>query len=513
MSLNELSLFSGYGGFSLGLRLAGLEVQTVGYIEIEPYCQEIIKARIKDGLLDDAPIFPDIHAFDGTACRGVVDIITGGFPCQPHSVAGAKRGATDQRNLWPDTLRVIREVEPRFVLLENVPGLLSGSTDERTPAYGGVVVGELASLGYSVHWRTLGADDVGAPHRRKRWWCLGVLDDPEHDGQPQPEDPGGIGLRVHTSRRSEQSEQPTGSGGSTARGEDLADASSGRYGEPPEEVRTGGDTTEHGIGELADAECLKWRDAYWNQPRDSTEGSRERQPNWLGGSSESMADASSGRFEQRQPETESQTWASQSSERTDADLADAGQQPKGAEGRGLDGGREDANPETGVRTTKGYGLADGNNALADADGQRGRGRTAHWEHAEDAGQPPETQGRNRDYPTWPPGPSDADGWERVLRERPDLAPALEYTRSVRLSRGDAPEPKSPKAGMGTTDTRSSQNTDGEQQEEIESELRGMDDGATHRLDRPAASNRVKRLKALGNGIVPAVAAEFLRRIA
>ena len=109
-SLNELSLFTGYGGFSLGLRLAGVPTRTVGYVEIDKYCQQLIQARIKDGFLDDAPIWPDICAFDGEQCRGVVDIITAGFPCQPHSVAGQRRGEADERNLWPDTLRVIRDV-------------------------------------------------------------------------------------------------------------------------------------------------------------------------------------------------------------------------------------------------------------------------------------------------------------------------------------------------------------------------------------------------------------------
>ena len=184
--INELSLFSGYGGLTLGLRLAQINVRTVAYVEWEPYCQEIIKARIRDQRegrfgLDDAPIFSDISSFRGEQFRGVVDIITAGFPCQPHSVAGLQRGDTDERNKWPDTLRVIREVEPRWVILENVPGLLSSSSDGGTPAYGGTVTGELAQVGYSVHWQTIGADDVGAPHRRKRWFCIAELAD--SDGQ------------------------------------------------------------------------------------------------------------------------------------------------------------------------------------------------------------------------------------------------------------------------------------------------------------------------------------------
>ena len=164
--VRELSLFSGYGGFSLGLKLAGITTRTVGYVEIDRYCQQLIQARIRDGFLDDAPIWPDIRSFDGEQCRGVVDIITAGFPCQPHSVAGQRRGEADERNLWPDTIRVVREVEPRFVLLENVPGILI------YPGYAGTVVGQLAEAGYDCIWRSIPATTVGAPHLRWRWWCL-----------------------------------------------------------------------------------------------------------------------------------------------------------------------------------------------------------------------------------------------------------------------------------------------------------------------------------------------------
>ena len=172
--MNELSLFSGYGGFNLGFQLAGLKVRTVGYVEWEKYPQEIIKARIKAGYIDDAPIFADIRAFDGTQYRGLVDIVTGGFPCQPHSVAGQRQGEADERNMWPDTARVIDEVRPHFILLENVPGILSG--DAGRPPYGGTVIGELSTLGYDCQWGVVGARDAGAPHKRERWWGLGVAD-------------------------------------------------------------------------------------------------------------------------------------------------------------------------------------------------------------------------------------------------------------------------------------------------------------------------------------------------
>jgi len=166
----EMSLFSGYGGFSLGLRLAGLTTRTICYVEWDKYCQQVIQARIEDGHLDDAPIWDDIKSFDGRPWRGTVDILSAGFPCQPHSNAGLRRGAADDRNLFPDTLRIIGEVGPRLVILENVPGILVGS--DGRPPYGGTVVGQLAEAGYDAEWRVISAADAGAPHKRARWWLL-----------------------------------------------------------------------------------------------------------------------------------------------------------------------------------------------------------------------------------------------------------------------------------------------------------------------------------------------------
>ena len=162
--VNELSLFSGAGGGLLGTKLLGW--RTIGYVEFEPYCQKVIKARIDDGILDPAPIFGDIRKFisDGYAASytGLVDVVTGGFPCQPFSVAGKQRGADDERNMWPATRDVVQIVKPRYVLLENVPGIRG---------YLPVVIRDLRQLGYDVRRPLqLGADDVGARHRRKRIW-------------------------------------------------------------------------------------------------------------------------------------------------------------------------------------------------------------------------------------------------------------------------------------------------------------------------------------------------------
>ena len=169
--MNELSLFSGIGGGALGSKLLGHRI--IGYVENDPYCQKVLKQRISDGILDAAPVFGDIRDFIGSGFAGtyssMVDLVTAGFPCQPFSVAGKRKGAGDERNMWPSTIECIRIIRPRFAFLENVPGLLSSG-------YFGRVLGDLAESGYDAKWTCLGADDIGANHRRKRLWILAYAD-------------------------------------------------------------------------------------------------------------------------------------------------------------------------------------------------------------------------------------------------------------------------------------------------------------------------------------------------
>lgn len=165
--MRELSLFSGAGGGLLGSYLLGW--RPVGYVEQNDYCQRVIAARITDGILPDAPIFGDVRSFirDGyaTSYQGMVDVITAGFPCQPFSLAGKRKGGSDKRNLWPATIQCIRLVRPRYALLENVPGLL-------VHRYFGTILRTLAESGYSASWRVLSAAECGAPHLRKRLWIV-----------------------------------------------------------------------------------------------------------------------------------------------------------------------------------------------------------------------------------------------------------------------------------------------------------------------------------------------------
>lgn len=120
--------------------------------------------RMAQSRLDQAPIWDDLTTFDGEPWCGRVDLITAGFPCQPFSAAGARRGLDDDRWLWPAIARIVSQIRPRFVVLENVPPVVRAGL----PA----VLADLAQLGFDAEWGLYSAADVGAPHQRQRWWCV-----------------------------------------------------------------------------------------------------------------------------------------------------------------------------------------------------------------------------------------------------------------------------------------------------------------------------------------------------
>jgi len=175
MATTILSLFSGYGGLDLACDAAWPGgAHAVAYCERDAYAQAILLARMEEETMVPAPIWSDVTTFDGEPWRGIVDIVTAGFPCQPFSVAGKKKGQDDERWLWHDIERVLREVRARWVVLENVPGLVRLGL--------GPVLGGLASLGYDAEWSVLGADDVGAAHKRDRIFILARRRDSVDDG-------------------------------------------------------------------------------------------------------------------------------------------------------------------------------------------------------------------------------------------------------------------------------------------------------------------------------------------
>jgi DNA (cytosine-5)-methyltransferase 1 len=161
--MNELALFAGAGGGILGGHLLGW--RTVCAVAWEPYAASILAQRQNDGLLPPFPIWDDVRTFDGRPWRGLVDVVSGGFPCQDISVAGKGAGISGKRSgMWSHMARIIGEVRPRFVFVENSPALLTRGL--------GVVLSELAALGYDCKWTVLGAADVGAPHKRDRFWLV-----------------------------------------------------------------------------------------------------------------------------------------------------------------------------------------------------------------------------------------------------------------------------------------------------------------------------------------------------
>ena len=167
--LYELGLCASIGGIQLGLKRTGA-IRTICYVEYNPYRQSVLAARMRDGWLDDAPIWDDVTTFDGTPWRGRVSLLTAGFPCQPFSLGGKRHGEDDERYLWPAICRAIREVRPRYVLLENVPGLLMANRGRPAPI--GRVLADLSSCGYDAEWDCLPASAFGAPHRRERLFLL-----------------------------------------------------------------------------------------------------------------------------------------------------------------------------------------------------------------------------------------------------------------------------------------------------------------------------------------------------
>ena len=162
--MNEMALFAGAGGGLIGSRLLGWH--TVCAVEIEPYARDVLLQRQRTGDLEAFPIWDDVCTFDGKPWRGHVDVITGGFPCQDISIAGTGCGLDGERSgLWSEMARIVGEVRPRYVFVENSPMLVSRGLDR--------VLADLTEMGYDATYGVIGADDTGAPHRRKRIWIRG----------------------------------------------------------------------------------------------------------------------------------------------------------------------------------------------------------------------------------------------------------------------------------------------------------------------------------------------------
>lgn len=185
--LKVLDLFSGIGGFSLGLERTG-GFETVAFCEIEEFAQKVLKKH-----WPDVPIYEDVRTIDGTAISA--DIVTGGYPCQPFSTAGKRGGAEDDRHLWPEMYRVIKAVRPRWVIAENVAGHISMGLD--------TVLSDLESEGYTWWAFVIPACAVDAKHRRDRVWIVANASSQRHGNEK----------RVHADKNEERDIAPSEQGG------------------------------------------------------------------------------------------------------------------------------------------------------------------------------------------------------------------------------------------------------------------------------------------------------------
>ncbi len=199
--IRELALFAGAGGGILGGQILGWE--TVCAVESDPYAASVLCARQNDGLLPPFPIWcGDIRDFDGKPWAGSTDVVSGGWPCTDISAAGKGAGIEGKESgLWAEMARIIGEVRPREVYVENSPMLVSRGL--------GRVCGDLAALGFDAEWGVVGAHHAGAPHKRDRIWVLarhpGAVADPQDDyGRPRKR-----GAKAGTRPEGERGRRPT----------------------------------------------------------------------------------------------------------------------------------------------------------------------------------------------------------------------------------------------------------------------------------------------------------------
>ena len=238
-TVTHLGLCAGYGGIELGLKRAIPSLRTVALCEIEAFAIANLVSKMEAGLMDPAPIWPDLKTFPWAAFRDRVDILTGGYPCQPFSAAGQRRGKDDPRHLWPYIADGIRLLRPRCCFFENVEGHISlGLSD---------VIEDLAGMGYRTTWGIFSASECGAPHQRKRVFIMAHAQQPTDRSQTAWHEI----IRAHSGRSSSWISGPSGK---------LALASGfrgtpGLSGSVPRDERQPRESDDGGDQVMADSEC------------------------------------------------------------------------------------------------------------------------------------------------------------------------------------------------------------------------------------------------------------------
>jgi len=202
LDLNGLALCAGVGGLERGIESILPQSRTVCYVEGETYPASVLASKMEKGSLPKAPIWSNVRTFHGEAWRGKVSFISGGFPCQPYSTAGKQLADKDPRDLWPDFARIIGEVRPHFIFLENVPNVVKWALP--------TVLKDLSQMGYDAAWCVVAASKVGAPHKRSRWFLFAHSNDSSkhvmrfHEPKPSPQEFEAIDMADSNGKRTER---------------------------------------------------------------------------------------------------------------------------------------------------------------------------------------------------------------------------------------------------------------------------------------------------------------------
>lgn len=248
-AITHLSLCSGYEGIGLGLRSVLPTLREVAYVEREGFPIANLVAKMEAGKLDAAPVFTDVKTFPYGQFRGYVDILSGGFPCQPFSAAGKRQATEDPRHLFPYIAEGIRECQPRIVFLENVQGILSCKTADGEPVLQ-YVLRELEGLGYRATAGIFSAEEVGAPHQRKRVFIIGLREELGNASDLRLQQPSADSRETGTDQSGEERgvHEPQGASSLSRHGpqsqgsQELANPNNGggNQDRQPTELRTGG---------------------------------------------------------------------------------------------------------------------------------------------------------------------------------------------------------------------------------------------------------------------------------
>ena len=260
-AITHISLCSGYEGIGLGLRRVLPNLREIAFVEREGFPIANLVAKMEAGELDTAPVFTDVKQFPYGKFRGQVDILSGGFPCQPFSCAGQRKATDDPRHLFPYIRDGIRDCRPRIVFLENVGGIISAKTGDGESVLK-YVLRELEGLGYRATAGVFSAEEVGAPHQRKRVFILGMAnsEDIGRGGRTHRDGDDGAGLQEQeTQEQPNLRSETAGCGGDSRGGEELGNASDLRLQQPSADSReTGSDQSgeERGVYEPQGASSL-----------------------------------------------------------------------------------------------------------------------------------------------------------------------------------------------------------------------------------------------------------------